>query len=337
MSPRLGTTVNAYKTFPAHKSTAILPGETLFRNPPEYATFGHRKSAKPVAAEKRIGAHATMSTPGLSTPGETPESPEPADDPARSGEERYYITALARGLDVLACFRSGDRSLSNQQIAERCGLPKSTVTRITYTLTRLGYLVQLPDGGRYALGNATLALGSATLARMDVRQLARPLMHELAEFSGATVAIAVRDKLSMIYVEVSHSTAALALTLQVGSRIPLATSAIGRAYMARASEQERAEILSRAGELDDQACANVVTGLERAMADDQAYGCATSFGDWQKNVNGIAVGFRPVSGNSAMAINCGGPSSSLSAAFLLDEVRPRLLELAQRLEMSAVR
>nr|WP_217344461.1 IclR family transcriptional regulator [Noviherbaspirillum sp. L7-7A]MBV0878613.1 IclR family transcriptional regulator [Noviherbaspirillum sp. L7-7A] len=267
----------------------------------------------------------------------TDDSLDPADDSVRLGEDRYYITALARGLEVLSCFRSGDRSLSNQQIAERCGLPKSTVTRITYTLTKLGYLVQLPDGGRFALGNATLALGSATLARMDVRQLARPLMQELAEFSGATVAIAVRDKLSMIYVEVSHSTAALALTLQVGSRIPLATSAIGRAYMARASEQEREEILNRARELDDQAYANVVTGLERALADDREYGCATSFGDWQKHVNGIAVGFRPVSGNSAMAINCGGPSTTLSQEFLLNEVRPRLLELAQRLEVSAVR
>ena len=267
----------------------------------------------------------------------TDDSLDPVEDSARAGEDRYYITALARGLDVLSCFRSGDRSLSNQQIAERCSLPKSTITRITYTLTKLGYLVQLPDGGRFALGNATLALGSATLARMDVRQLARPLMHELAEFSGATVAIAVRDKLSMIYVEVSHSTAALALTLQVGSRIPLATSAIGRAYMARASEQERETILSRARELDDQAYANVVTGLERALADDREYGCATSFGDWQKHVNGIAVGFRPVSGNSAMAINCGGPSTTLSREFLLNEVRPRLLELAQRLEVSAVR
>jgi DNA-binding IclR family transcriptional regulator len=273
----------------------------------------------------------------ISTLPVTDESVDPADDSARAGEDRYYITALARGLDVLSCFRSGDRSLSNQQIAERCGLPKSTITRITYTLTKLGYLVQLPDGGRFALGNATLALGSATLARMDVRQLARPLMHDLAEFSGATVAIAVRDKLSMIYVEVSHSTAALALTLQVGSRIPLATSAIGRAYMARASEREREDILNRARELDDQAYANVVTGLERALADDREYGCATSFGDWQTHVNGIAVGFRPVSGNSAMAINCGGPSTTLSREFLLNEVRPRLLELAQRLEASVVR
>jgi DNA-binding IclR family transcriptional regulator len=255
----------------------------------------------------------------------------------RSSEDRYFITALARGLDVLACFHSGDRSLSNQQIAERCALPKSTVTRITYTLTRLGYLTQLPDGGRYALGNATLALGSATLARMDIRQLARPLMHELAEFASATVAIAVRDRLSMIYVEVAHSQAALALTLQVGSRIPLATSAIGRAYLACAPQSELDEILERARHLDEHAYADVQTGIERGRADYREYGCTTSFGDWQKHVNGIALGFRPVSGNNAMAINCGGPSVDLPREFLLEQVRPRLIELARRLEVSAVR
>lgn len=249
----------------------------------------------------------------------------------RGAEERYFITALARGLEVLACFRSADKGLSNQQIAERCGLPKSTVTRITYTLTTLGYLVQ-ENGARYMLGSATLGLGSAMLARLDIRQLARPMMQELAEFSGTTVSIAMRDRLSMIYVEVCRSSAALALALQVGSRMPLASSAIGRAYLARASEQERKDILSRSLELDETAFDAMRAGLDKALRDQAEYGCATSFGDWQKDVNGIAVGFMPIGGNQIMSINCGGPSSSVSTAFLLDEVRPRLIEVARRLE-----
>lgn len=252
-------------------------------------------------------------------------------DASKSNEDRYYITALARGLEVLSCFRSAEKGLTNQQIAERCDLPKSTVTRITYTLTKLGYLVQA-NTGRYMLGTATLGLGSAMLARLDIRQLARPMMQELAEFSGTTVSIAMRDRLSMIYVEVCRSTAALALALQVGSRMPLATSAIGRAYLVKASEQERKDILSRCLELDELAFTAMHEGLEKGLADYRRYGCTTSFGDWQKDVNGIAVGFFPIGGSQLMSINCGGPSSSVSQQFLLDEVRPRLIELASRLE-----
>jgi DNA-binding IclR family transcriptional regulator len=252
-------------------------------------------------------------------------------EPSRNPEERYFITALARGLDVLSCFRSADKGLTNQQIAERCGLPKSTVTRFTYTLTRLGYLVQ-DDSGRYGLGTATLGLGSAMLSRLDIRQLARPMMQELADFSGTTVSIAVRDRLSMIYVEVCRSAAALSLSLQVGARMPLAASAIGRAYLVRASEQERKDILGRCLELDEVAYQNLRQGLEKALGDQEQYGCTTSFGDWQKDVNGIAVGFLPIGGNQLMSINCGGPSSSVSSQFLLDEVRPRLIEIARRLE-----
>jgi DNA-binding IclR family transcriptional regulator len=253
-------------------------------------------------------------------------------DPSRNHEDRYFIMALARGLEVLACFRSGDKWLTNQQIAERCGLPKSTVTRFTYTLTRLGYLVQLESGGKFTLGTATLGLGSSMLARLDIRQLARPMMQELAEFSGTTVSIAVRDRLSMIYVEVCRSTAALALALQVGSRMPLAPSAIGRAYLVKASEQERKDILERCRELDEMAYNAMRDGLDRALRDAAQYGCTTSFGDWQKDVNGIAVGFYPIGGSQLMSINCGGPSSSVSREFLLDEVRPRLIQIAARLE-----
>lgn len=250
---------------------------------------------------------------------------------AHNPEDRYFITALARGLDVLSCFRSTDKGLTNQQIAERCGLPKSTVTRFTYTLTRLGYLVQ-DESGRFTLGTATLGLGSAMLARLDIRQLARPMMQELADFSNTTVSIAVRDRLSMIFVEVCRSPAALSLSLQVGARMQLAGSAIGRAYLARATEEERKEVLGRCLEFDEVAYQSLRDGLTKALRDQEQYGCTTSFGDWQKDVNAIAVGFMPIGSNQIMAMNCGGPASSVSPEFLLNEVRPRLIDIAARLE-----
>src|ERR1044071_7867275 len=69
----------------------------------------------------------------------------------RAKEDRHFVTALARGLEVLACFRSGDTLLGNGDLAERCRLPKSTVSRLSQTLARLGYLRHGDDVAKYRL------------------------------------------------------------------------------------------------------------------------------------------------------------------------------------------
>ena len=255
---------------------------------------------------------------------------------AATKEDRHFVTALARGLEVLACFRSGETLLGNQELAERARLPKSTISRLTYTLTRLGYLQYDEAAAKYRLGTATLALGSAMLSRLDVRQLARPLMQELADFSGATVSLGMRDRLSMIYVENCRSQAALTLRLDVGSRIPIARTAMGRAYLAMVGEEERravmAQVKAQSAGLDAQAWTALEAGVEGAVEEYARLGCCTSFGDWQADVHAIAIAFQPLDGAAPLSINCGGPAFSLSREFLLDEVRPRLVELVARLQ-----
>ena len=106
---------------------------------------------------------------------------EHPDQPAGAEKDRKFVTALARGLDVLRAFEPRDNLLGNQEIARRTGLPKPTVTRLTYTLTKLGYLSYNKELERYQLGMGVLALGYATLANFGIRQIARPYMQDLAE------------------------------------------------------------------------------------------------------------------------------------------------------------
>ncbi|NMG02811.1 IclR family transcriptional regulator [Azoarcus taiwanensis] len=242
-------------------------------------------------------------------------------------EDRHFVTALARGLEVLSSFRSGDQLLGNQEIADACKLPRSTVARLTYTLTKLGYLHLVPGSGKYRLGTATLALGSAILSKLDVRQIARPLMQELADFSKGMVSLGIRDKLSMIYVENCRSQSALTLSLDVGSRIPIGTTAMGRAYLAVCPDTERQGLMERIRELDELAWPRIQAGIERSMEEFHETGCCSSFGEWQKDVNAIAMAFQPGEGLPLMSINVGGPAFNLAPQFLLDEVRPRLIEL----------
>ncbi|MGU3480300.1 helix-turn-helix domain-containing protein, partial [Methylobacterium sp. D48H] len=73
-----------------------------------------------------------------------PDTAEPGAAGAGAKEDRHFVTALARGLSVLACFGPGRTSLANHDIGEACGLPRSTVSRLTYTLTKLGYQQYMP-------------------------------------------------------------------------------------------------------------------------------------------------------------------------------------------------
>ena len=162
-------------------------------------------------------------------------------------------------------------------------------------------------------------------------------MQELAAFSGASVSLGARDRLSMIYIEHCRGPAALTLSMDVGARIPLATSAIGRAYLAVIDERQRAEIMAEVQANDPAAWPKVRAGIERAVKDHARLGVTCSFGDWQKDVNGIARAFQPGGGLPPMAISCGGPASRVSKEFLLGEVRPRLIALTQRLEATLPR
>ena len=163
--------------------------------------------------------------------------------------DRHFVTALARGLEVLACFRHGERVLGNQELARRCGLAKSTVSRLTYTLTNLGYLIYVEDSAKYTLGTATLSLGSAMLSRLQIRKLAHPLMQQLAEFGQCMVSLGSRDRLSMIYIDAVRGSSAVTLSLESGTRIQIATSAMGRAYLTAVPEAERNDIMERIREI----------------------------------------------------------------------------------------
>jgi DNA-binding IclR family transcriptional regulator len=88
---------------------------------------------------------------------------------------------------------------------------------------------------------------------------------------------------------------------------------------------------------DAAAWPRVLAGIERALADHARLGITCSFGDWQKDVNGIACALHPGGGLPPMAISVGGPASSLGRERLLKEVRPRLLDMTRRLEAALPR
>src|SRR5246127_371154 len=103
----------------------------------------------------------------------------PASTPLDPLDERKFVVALARGLDLLRAFRPGESMLGNRDFVERTGLPKATVNRLAYTLTVLGYLRFDEALGKYALDAGVLSLGFALLSGTDTLEFARPPMRDL--------------------------------------------------------------------------------------------------------------------------------------------------------------
>ena len=253
---------------------------------------------------------------------------EELDDPA---EDRQFVAAIARGFDILHAFRAEDPILGNQELAERTGLPRATVSRLSHTLTRLGYLTYLPRYGKYQLGLGAVPLGHLALANMAIRRLAAPLMRRLAEETDASVSLGHRHGLSMLYVEHVSPRTAVALQLEVGSRIPLAVTAMGRAYYAAAGGAERAEIEAALEPRLGAEWPRTRDGLHEAAAMHAAQGFALSPGDWNARVHAAGAAI-PLPDGTILAMNCGAPAFMLPPERLMAEIGPREAAVARRVE-----
>lgn len=254
---------------------------------------------------------------------------DPRDRPL---DDRQFVSALARGLRVLRVFASAHETLSNRALADRTELSKPTISRLTYTLSRLGYLSHDRETGRYRLGPGALSLGYASLSNLDVRQTARPFMQELAEHAAASVALCARDGLNMIYLEIRRSPVAVGLGLDIGDRVPLAVTSVGRAYLAALPDAAREPILDEIRRSDPAAWPKVRRGIEAAIGDVQKRGFCTSIGDWLREINSVGVPLEMQTPYGTLALNIGGLASSLPITRLEKDLGPRLVSLARRVD-----
>jgi len=263
-------------------------------------------------------------------------SPDPAEeDLGQMGPEpkdRNFVTALARGLEILRVFDANDSLLGNQEIAARTGLPKPTVSRLTYTLTQLGYLEYSERMGKYRLAAGVLALGYSVLSGMGIRRIARPYMQELAEYANASVSLGSRNRLDMVYIENVRPARALAVPLEVGSWIPVATTAMGRALLAALPEDERQALVNAIAESDPAAWPRRRQGIEQAIEHYQIHGFTLSLGEWHPSVHAVGVPLALPDGSSILAFNCGAPAYLFDPARMITDLGPRLVHLVRNVE-----
>ena len=259
------------------------------------------------------------------------ESESERGSPRRSGE----VTSLVRGLTVLRCFHGSALALGNGEIAQRTGLPKSTVSRIAATLAAHGYLELDPARRRYRSGPAALLLGCAQMESWKLAQVARPYMKPLAEYAHAVVGVGAALEDSMIYVECQRGTSDVGVDPNVGSRVPMDLSAMGWAYLYALDRSKREAVIDRLRTRRGSSWGKVEQAMDRAFREIETRGFCIAAGFWKPHVSAVGVPLRLPDRSMYLALNCGAPRSLLSTEDLVKDYGPRLVQVAKQIAVCA--
>jgi DNA-binding IclR family transcriptional regulator len=251
---------------------------------------------------------------------------------AAGEKDRQFVTALARGLEVLRAFQDCGGPLGNQEIAKRTGLPKPTVSRLTHTLKRLGYIVHDERLSKYRIGPGVLALGQSNFANTTLLRVARPFMQELREESGASVALGTRDRLEMVYFENLFGKASTGLRLAAGTRLPIGTTAMGRTYLAALSAGERAYFMKHLELVHRARWPGIRDAIEAAVAQFEERGFCFAADEWQREIAAVGAPIMAPGGRGHGGLTTGAPAVVIGRAKLCREVGPHLVHVASTIQ-----
>jgi DNA-binding IclR family transcriptional regulator len=247
---------------------------------------------------------------------------------ASSADDAAFATTLAKGLVVLEAFKAGAQ-LGNMELSTLTGIPRPTVARLTHTLAELGYLRYDSERAKYRVGARALRMAHPLLADMQFRQVARPMMQELAQSVRGTVSIGLLDATSMIYVETARSGDVGPHVPDIGMPISVVMTAMGRAAAATLPQADAALLEERIASEDTELWSAFRGTYRAGLAQCASRGFCTCFGEYMASIHAVAAPlFHASEARQAFSINCGIPAFRLQPGQLESEIGPRIAALA---------
>jgi IclR family transcriptional regulator, KDG regulon repressor len=158
-------------------------------------------------------------------------------------KDRYLINSILRACNILKCFSRTKTHFKMGELAGHLGLDRSTTYRILLSLEEAGFVEKDSSTGGYSLGLAAFEIGNAYLAQIDVIQVSKPVMAELASKVQETVHLAVLSDMEIVYVDKVDSPRALGVMSKIGQRGPLHCTALGKTLLAFQPESEQSRVI----------------------------------------------------------------------------------------------
>jgi len=222
---------------------------------------------------------------------------------ARMNTQPRPIEALARGLAVLEALSRSRGCLTNGQLSRATSLAPSTVSRMTDSLVRLGYVRMDPQSGGYELTPKILRFGYPVLTRISILGRAQRALDELTAQTGMTSMLAIPDGQDVAVVNTALGRQIGSVPLSVGGRFPMGLSAAGIALLAATDEPAKARLVREVREslgLHGKSVDEFDKQLQRCEETDTA----VLYGAWRDGIGGIAS-----------AVHSGGQIYAISVIF----------------------
>jgi IclR family pca regulon transcriptional regulator len=248
---------------------------------------------------------------------------------------RYNIEALARGLEILGLFTFDTPSLSFAEIVTALKSNKSTTFRVLSTLQAMGYLERVPATRRYRPSLKVLQLGFTAINRLEVRQVARPYLEQLAQELDETVSLCVLNGTDVVYVDRVRNRAIVGVVLDIGSHLPAHCTTMGKILLADLPPKDLESFLNGA-ELT-RYTARTVTEKEALFTEFSQIrrnGYALSNGELAAGLRAAGTAIRDNSGKVVAAINVSGSATTISLRRLKKEIVPALMRAAARISLA---
>ena len=221
--------------------------------------------------------------------------------------------SLQRGIEILRAFRAGVDVLGNGELAERTGLPRATVSRLTRTLVNSGMLDDVPGQRAYRLAASVMSFGHAMRVGSPVLKVLAPLMRVESMKRKLNVGLAAADRTMMVYLESIRFNPRVALrNVVAGQQVPMELTSLGRAYLAALPENERAVLLAKFVRRSNTATRALRADIQSSIRCVKRQGyCAVS---WQPGVLSVATPLI-VQGMPVYAVNMSAQNVDPTAAF----------------------
>jgi len=242
------------------------------------------------------------------------------------------VQSIERVVTILDVLAQSSQGISLRELSARVKLPKGTTHRLLSSLAYYGYIRQTPETKNYHLGFRLIELGNSLLNQLDIRSQAKPFLSDLAAKINETVHLVILDQYEALYIEKVESNVkqgGLQMVSQVGFRVPVHCSSVGKVLLAHLPEDELDGIIQQMGL--PKRTKNTITDPENLKAHLKMVRSQGFAIDDEENEEGIRCVGAPIFNQQDQviaAISISGPTIRITKKLLQNSLKREIIKTA---------